>query len=160
VGDSVFSFGDLSPFFYLKKTLATNTKGVFHLKSQKTDRNFFGRGGRVPSHLCLLAAVLRVPSNNWRQLDEICLNLPRDAHHLTQSANWNTLLMDIPKMWGQTPGYHLLVGPLFRECLHRNRLPYTKGPPISGGKNMLGVMDPPITVQKLVQVFKFPVFSI
>jgi hypothetical protein len=46
VGDSVFSFGDLSPFFYLKKTLATNTKGVFHLKSPKTDSNLFGRGGQ------------------------------------------------------------------------------------------------------------------
>jgi len=49
-------------FFDFKKTLATNTKGVFHLKSPKTDSNLFGRGGgRVPSHLCLLAAVLRVP---------------------------------------------------------------------------------------------------
>ncbi len=45
MGDSVFSFGDLSPFFYFKKTLATNKKGVFHLKSQKTDSNFFGMGG-------------------------------------------------------------------------------------------------------------------
>jgi hypothetical protein len=40
-GESVFSSGGLSPFFYLKKTLATNTKGRFHFKSPKSDSNFF-----------------------------------------------------------------------------------------------------------------------
>ncbi len=63
MGDSVFSFGDLSPFFYFYKTLATNTKGVFHLKSQKANSNFFGRGegGCLHIYAYWLAAVLRVP---------------------------------------------------------------------------------------------------
>jgi hypothetical protein len=38
-------------FFDLKKTLATNTKGVFHLKSQKTDSNLFGRWGAGCHHI-------------------------------------------------------------------------------------------------------------
>jgi len=40
-GMSVFSSCGLSLFFYLKKTLATNTKGGFHFKSPKSDSNFF-----------------------------------------------------------------------------------------------------------------------
>jgi hypothetical protein len=42
---TVFFSRDLSSFFYFSKTLATNTKGVFHLKSSKTDSNCFGTGG-------------------------------------------------------------------------------------------------------------------
>jgi hypothetical protein len=41
MGEECFSSGGLSPFFYLKKTLATNTKGGFHFKSPKSDSNFF-----------------------------------------------------------------------------------------------------------------------
>jgi hypothetical protein len=63
-GNSVLYSGDLAPFFYFKKTLATNTKAGFHFKSPKSDSNFFLGGGgglRVSSHLCLLGAILRVP---------------------------------------------------------------------------------------------------
>ncbi len=42
------------PDFYFKNTLATITKGVFHLKSPKTDNNW------VSSHLSILATVLIV----------------------------------------------------------------------------------------------------
>jgi hypothetical protein len=82
-GQCVF-FWRFIAIFLLKKTLATNTKGVFHLKSPKTDSNFFGRGGRVPSHLCLLAAVLRVPSNNGANLTKsvwICLGMLTTWHN-------------------------------------------------------------------------------
>ncbi len=47
------------PDFYFFKTLATNTKGIFHLKSPKNDKNWGGER-RVSSHLCILAIVLVV----------------------------------------------------------------------------------------------------
>jgi hypothetical protein len=45
VGDSGISFGDLSPFVLLLKNPGYQYKRGFHLKSPKTDSNFFGRVG-------------------------------------------------------------------------------------------------------------------
>jgi hypothetical protein len=38
---------------YVKKTLATNRKGVFHLKSLKSDNNFFGGREGVATFLSI-----------------------------------------------------------------------------------------------------------
>jgi hypothetical protein len=60
MGASVFSLANYRQISTLKKTLAANNKGVFYLRSPKSDSNFFF-GGRVSPHLCLLAAFLRAP---------------------------------------------------------------------------------------------------
>jgi hypothetical protein len=44
-GGQCFFPSELSPDFYLKKTLATNNKGVFNLRSPKSDSNSFLVGG-------------------------------------------------------------------------------------------------------------------
>jgi hypothetical protein len=135
----------------------------FHLKSPKTDSNFFGGGGwvRVSSHLCLLTANFRVPWNNVANFTKsvwICLGM---LTTLTQSANWEktTLVMDIPKMWGWA-----LLSSSCRPLIWRMRAPspFTlhKRPCNQWRKEYAGVRYPPITLHKLEHVFKYSETSI
>jgi len=55
-------------------------EGAFHLKPFISNWKL-GFWGTVWQQLCLLAAVLGVPSNIVAKIDEICLNLCRDARY-------------------------------------------------------------------------------
>jgi hypothetical protein len=50
---SVLFSDELAPDFYLKKSLAANTKGVFDLRSPKSDGNFFFLWEGVATFMCI-----------------------------------------------------------------------------------------------------------